>query len=71
MWGGPRLANFVAMNIGGPEIHSIFRWRKQNTLDVKGGLRHENFANIKQIFLRAKSKHQIPLVPVLLAEDET
>lgn len=25
LWGGPRIANFVALNLGGPEIHSIYR----------------------------------------------
>ena len=31
MWGGPRLANFVALNVFGPEVHSIFRWWRKNT----------------------------------------
>ena len=28
LWGGPWLANFVSLHIFGPEIHTLFRWRK-------------------------------------------
>ena len=29
LWGGPWLANFVSLHIFGPEIHTLFRWRKK------------------------------------------
>lgn len=31
-WGGPRVAAFVAQNMDGPEIHSMYCWRKQKCL---------------------------------------
>ena len=34
MLGGPRIATFVAINLGGPEIHSIYRWRNQHRIIV-------------------------------------
>ena len=34
MLGGPRIATFVAINLGGPEIHSIYRWRNQHHIIV-------------------------------------
>ena len=34
MMGGPRIAIFVAINLGGPEIHSIYRWRNQHRIIV-------------------------------------
>ena len=71
MWGGPRLASFVALNIGGPEIHSIFRWRTENTKPYEANLNESNFAYIRSMIMQIKAKKNIPCVPVLLAEDET
>ena len=34
MLGGPRIATFVAINLGGPEIHSMYRWRNQHRIIV-------------------------------------
>ena len=34
MLGGPTIATFVAINLGGPEIHSIYRWRNQHRIIV-------------------------------------
>ena len=71
MWGGPRLASFVAMNIGGPEIHSVFRWRKQNNTNITPGLSASNFINLRGIVSRAHERKDLPRLLVLLAEDET
>lgn len=35
-WGGPRIANFVTINLGGPEIHSIYRWHNQHRTELDG-----------------------------------
>ena len=71
MWGGPRLANFVAMNVFGPEVHSIFRWRKQKAINLTPGISEENFITLKQLYEDARKRGDIPKVPVILAEDET
>ena len=71
MWGGPRLANFVAMNIGGPEIHSVYRWRKTHCHNFDLSVTAHNLQIIPEIMIKATTKKNIPRVPVLLAEDET
>lgn len=30
MLGGPKIATFVALNLGGPEVNSIYCWRNQH-----------------------------------------
>lgn len=37
LWGGPRVATFVAINLCGPEIHSIYRWRNQHLVHLDKG----------------------------------
>ncbi|XP_072023023.1 uncharacterized protein [Amphiura filiformis] len=71
MWGGPRLANFVSLNIFGPEIHSMFRWRKQKAFQLLPGIAEENFVKLKSLYADSRERGNIPKVPVLLAEDET
>lgn len=70
IWGGPRLVNFVALNLHGPEIHSVFRWRNDNSIPVKVGLDIDNFKALVPIFTELNEQLGIR-VPVLLAEDET
>ena len=70
LWGGPRIANFVAMNMFGPEIHTIFRWRKEHTKPLILGLSEQNFIVMQEIYLNTM-KNDLPRVPVLIAEDET
>ena len=71
MWGGPRLAVFVALNLNGPEIHSIYKWRKQKDVHLSMGVSSDNFHTVGLIYKEIMEKQQIPKVPVLLAEDET
>ena len=66
LWDGPRLAQFVAMNLAGPEIHSVFRWRKSGARYMQKGLSKENFVNVSCLYGNVSEK-----VPVLLSEDET
>ena len=67
-WGGPRLANFVAININGPRIHSVYRWRNQLKVTLTCGLDEGNFKALRSVF--SKLKHKLPCVPVIMAEDE-
>lgn len=71
LWGGPRLATFVAMNICGPEVHSIHRWRNQHKVELEGGIQASNFKKLSDIYSEAMKKLGLSSIPVLAAEDET
>jgi hypothetical protein len=34
--GGPRLVKFHAANFGGPDLHTVFKWRQENHLNISG-----------------------------------
>ena len=42
-WGGPRLATFIAMDMCGPEIHTLYRWRNKKRVSLLSGIVEENF----------------------------
>ena len=69
--GGPKLATFVAMNIGGPGLDTVYHWRRQNRVDLKPGPCVENMLQIAGIYRSIMEKQNIGRVPVLFAEDET
>ena len=69
LWGGPRLANFMSINMGGPEIHSIYRWRKELSLSLNCGIHTQNSAQMVDFYRKAMVSGC--RVPILLAEDET
>lgn len=71
LWGGPRLANFVSMNLFGPELHSVYRWRTENSIHLEPGLCEENFVKLNKIYTACQNAKSLPRVPVLFAEDET
>ena len=71
MLGGPRIATFVATNLGGPEIHSIYRWRNQHRIDISGGIQETNFKKLGPLYKEAMANIKSSSVPVLAAEDET
>ena len=71
LWGGPRIATFVAINLWGPEIHSMYRWRKQHLVHLDGGLEESNFKVLGKLYSEAMRNLGIKHVPVLAAEDET
>lgn len=71
MLGGPRVATFVAINQGGPEIHSIYRWRNQHRVDISGGIRESNFKKLVPLYKEGMANISSSFVPVLAAEDET
>ena len=50
LWGGPRLATFVGLSLFGPEIHSVYRWRRKPRIDLKLGIKEENFQKIADIY---------------------
>ena len=70
-WGGPRLATFVAKNLCGPEIHTIYRWRTENLVTIELGISNKTFERVAALYKELMSRHSIPMVPVLAAEDET
>ena len=49
LWGGPRLVTFVAMNICGPEVHSIYRWHNKQS-GIGGGIQARNFKKLSDIY---------------------
>ena len=71
MLGGPRIATFVAINLGGPEIHSIYWWRNQHRVDISGGIQESNFKKLGPLYKEAMANISSTSVPVLAAEDET
>ena len=48
LWGGPRLANFVALNLCG--VHSIYRWRSQHRVVLNGGILLKNFKKLVCVY---------------------
>lgn len=71
LWGGPRLANFVSLNLYGPEIHSVYRWRTQHSVSLDPGLHENNFVKLTESYKATLEIKKLPRVPVLFAEDET
>lgn len=71
MLGGPRIATFVATNLGGPEIHSICRWRNQHRVHISGGIQETNFKKLGPLYKEAVANIKSSSVPFLAAEDET
>ena len=71
MSGGPRIATFVATNLGGPEIHSIYLWRNQYCVDISGGIQETNFKKLGPLYKEAMANIKSSSVPILAAEDET
>ena len=70
-WGGPRLAMFISINLFGPEIHSVYRWRNQAKIDPVYGLSETNFQNLRKIYEKAMKNVGCGNVVVMAAEDET
>ena len=70
-WGGPRIATFVALNLLGPEVHTLYRWRKKKDIDLEEGIVEENFVKIARIYEEALNTLSLGKVPVQLSEDET
>ena len=73
LWGGPRLANFIAANLYGPEVHSIYRWRKKSSYHLDDGLSAHNFRIFQTIYISSMDaaglKHGSLITET--AEDET
>lgn len=68
--GRARIATFVAINLCGPEIHSMYRWRKQQLVHLDGGFEESNFKVLGKLYSEAMSNLGINHMPVLAAEDE-
>ena len=70
-WGGPLIATFVALNLLGPEVHTLYCWRKKKDIDLEEGIVEENFVKITRIYEEALNTLSLGKVPVQLSEDET
>ncbi|CAC5424209.1 unnamed protein product [Mytilus coruscus] len=68
--GGPRLVNFIALNLDGPDVHSVYRWRKHELTRLDDCIQEKNFKILGEIYLNYESEN-VPQIPVLVAEDET
>ncbi len=55
-WIGPRLAPFIAINLFGPEIFSIYRWRNKAMGNFVPGLSEENFRTVRRIYKEAMQR---------------
>ena len=64
-WAGPRLATFIAENLCGPEVHSVYRWRKQHLLNLIDGHAEENFVKIASIYKDAMKSLEVKKVKVV------
>ena len=71
MLGGPRIATFGAINLGGPEIHSIYWWHNQHRVDISEGIQESNFKKLGPLYKEAMANITSSSVPVLAGEDET
>ena len=60
LWGGPGIVNFVANNLGGPEIHSINRWQNQHLRHITGGIVQSNFQVLRSLYKEVTS---VPVLP--------
>lgn len=67
--GGPRIVEFFAVNFGGPEIKTVYRWRNQNNHMLTGVPTSDNFKVLATIY--AQYVEKTGRVPVERSEDET
>ena len=70
-WGGPRLESLIAINLFGPEVHSIYRWRNKGKVNFVPGLSEENFLTVQRIYSEAMQRPGMAKGPVEISEDET
>lgn len=74
IWGGPRLVTFVASNLFGPEIHSLYKWHNRDHTTLEGRINRADTSKTAVIYresIAKQFKNKTSLVPVLAAEDET
>jgi hypothetical protein len=69
--GGPRLANFVSINMEGPNLNTIYKWRKLHTFELAPGIHKDNFLHYATMVKGIMEIYKITKTPVLAAEDET
>ena len=70
--GGPRLAAFVALNLGGPDASSCYRWKNKESINIAFHDIKKNMSILAEYYKKILSKYGITdRVPVLTAEDET
>ena len=70
LWGGPRLHNFISLNLAGPSISTTLRQMRKSLPYIPG--EHEYiFEVVGKIYASYKDKHCIEgPIHVCMAEDE-
>ena len=53
--GGQKLAKFVAANLEGPDLSTIYRWRTKNRLNLELGINANNFKKLAELYKEIKS----------------
>ena len=70
--GGPRLCNFISVNLDGPHLYTVMEWRKHRVIAYVLGEHKENILAVSNLYKKAKEHLKIESdVPYLFAEDET
>ena len=69
--GGPKLYNFVSINLAGPSTDAVSKWRKVHMVKLKPGLLEDNFQQLPLLIKSFTKKYGTLKVSWLLAEDET
>ena len=70
--GGPRLAAFEGLNLGGPDITSCYRWRNEESINIDFHDIKRNMSILAEYYKKILSKYSIKdRIPVLTGEDET
>ncbi len=44
--GGPKLCNFLSINLAGPLTDAVYQWRKVQMVKLKPGLLEDNFQQL-------------------------
>ena len=50
------MATFVASNLFGPEIHSLYRWRNRDRVTLEGSINHADMSKIVVIYSESIAK---------------
>lgn len=68
------MATFVASNLFGPEIHSLYGWHNRDHTTLEGGINRADMSKTAVFYkesIAKQFKNKTSLFPVLAAEDET
>ena len=61
--GGPKVCNFVSLNLQGPNIHTVYHWWQSNVIKFKPGILGDNFIQVYALLKKIKEKFNLPKTP--------